>query len=90
MSDLLNSLPITVALVVVVSIAYGGWLWSRFRAGRLDALWSSAGIICFQLMFAFKTADPLLALVATVYHIALVAAVFSASKGVRKTNPFSR
>ena len=84
MDDLVNSLPFTVAAVLVVSVVYGYWLWSRLRIGRYDGLATSAVIICMQFMYAFRTDNLALALVAMMYHIALVVAVFSASKGMSK------
>ena len=84
MAYLLNSLPITVAVVLVVSIVYIGWLWSRLRIGRYDALFCSIGIICMQLIASFNTTNPPLALLATAYHAALVGAVFTVSRSLRK------
>ena len=54
----------TAAVVVIVSVAYAAWLWSRLRVGRYDALCCSIGIICFQLIAAFTNQNPPLALVA--------------------------
>ena len=86
MAEIFNSLPIMVAVVLIVSVAYTAWLWSRLRIGRYDALFCSLGIICFQLLAAFTTKDPPLALIATVYHAALVGAVFTASRSIPKVN----
>ena len=86
MADLFSSLPIMVAVILVVSVAYIAWLWSRLRIGRYDALFCSLGIICFQLIAAFSTQDPPLALIATVYHAALVGGVFTASRSIAKVN----
>jgi hypothetical protein len=72
------------AIILVVSAVYTWWLWSRLRIGRYDALFCSVGIICFQLIAAFTTQNPPLALVATVYHAALVGGVFTASRGLKK------
>jgi hypothetical protein len=80
-----DSLLFEVAAVLVVSALYGYWMWSRFRAGRLDALVSSGLIICFQLLSATGTEYPGLALVATIYHAALVAAICTAAKGISRT-----
>jgi hypothetical protein len=79
-----DSLPFEVAAVLFVSIVYGYWMWSRFRAGRLDALFSSGLIICFQLLSTASTDNPGLALVATIYHAALVGAIYTAAKGVSR------
>ena len=84
MAQLIDSPAIMLAVILVVSAVYTGWLWSRLRIGRYDALFCSVGIICFQLIAAFSTQDPPLALVATVYHAALVGGVFSVSRGLRK------
>jgi hypothetical protein len=84
MPDIFNSLPMQVATVLIVSLIYGFWLWTRLRIGRYDALWCSALITSMQFMSAFRSEDPPLALIATFYHAALVVAVFSASRGLRK------
>jgi hypothetical protein len=73
-----------VAVILLVSAVYTAWLWSRLRIGRYDALFCSVGIICFQLMAAFTTQSPPLALVATVYHAALVGGVFTASRSLKR------
>ncbi len=84
MANVLDSPVVIAVLVVIVSAVYAYWLWSRFRIGRYDALWSSGIIICLQLIYAFRAENPPLALIATAYHAALVAAVFTASKGLAK------
>ncbi|MFL5734850.1 MAG: hypothetical protein ACJ78Q_16965 [Chloroflexia bacterium] len=72
------------AAILVVSAVYTAWLWSRLRIGRYDALFCSVGIICFQLMAAFTTQNPPLALVATAYHAALVGGVYTVSRSLKK------
>lgn len=79
----LDALPVQVVVVLIVSCIYGFWLWTRFRAGRLDALFSSGLIICLQLLSINRTDNPSVALVATVYHAALLVAIYSAAKGIR-------
>ena len=86
MAQLMESPPIMVAIILVVSAVYTGWLWSRLRIGRYDALFCSVGIICFQLIAAFSTQNPPLALVATVYHAALVGGVFTVSRSLKKAD----
>lgn len=76
-----------VAALLVVSSIYARWMWGRFCIGRYDALWSSTAIIGIQLMSAFRTDNPPLALVATFYHIALVVAVYSLCRGLGKAKP---
>jgi hypothetical protein len=84
MPNVMNSLLFEVAAVLVVSAAYGWWLWTRFRVGRYDGLCCSAGIVCMQLISAFQAQNPPLALVATMYHVALVGAVFTASRSLAR------
>jgi hypothetical protein len=84
MSYLLESPPFMVAIILLVSAVYTWWLWSRLRIGRYDAIFCSIGIICFQLMAAFTTQNPPLALVATMYHAALVGGVFTVSRSLKK------
>jgi hypothetical protein len=86
MSQLLESPPIMVAVILLISVVYTGWLWSRLRIGRYDAIFCSIGIICFQLIASFTTQNPPLALVATVYHAALVGGVFTVSRSLKKAS----
>jgi uncharacterized YccA/Bax inhibitor family protein len=86
MSYLLESPPIMVAVIILVSAVYTWWLWSRLRIGRYDALFCSIGIICLQLIAAFSTQNPPLALVATAYHAALVGGVFTVSRSLGKVS----
>lgn len=77
-----ESLPFEVAAVLVVSAVYAFWMWTRFRAGRLDALFSSGLIVCLQLLSVAHTDNPALALIATFYHGALVGAVYTTAKSM--------
>jgi membrane-anchored protein YejM (alkaline phosphatase superfamily) len=86
MSQLMQSPPIMVAVILLVSVVYTAWLWSRLRIGRYDAIFCSVGIICFQLIAAFTTQNTPLALVATMYHAALVGGVFTASRSLKKAD----
>lgn len=78
------TLPIEIALVLLVSGLYGFWIWSRLRVGRYDALFCSVGIIFMQLISTFRADNPAAALFATGYHIALLFAVYSVNKGLQK------
>jgi hypothetical protein len=78
------TLPLEVALVLLVTGLYGFWIWSRLRVGRYDALFCSVGIIFMQLISSFRAQDTWAALAATGYHIALVCAVYSISRGMQK------
>jgi hypothetical protein len=81
MPAILESLPFMAAAVLVVSAVYGFWMWTRFRAGRVDALFSSGLIIGFQLLSVPHSDNVPLALVAAIYHAALVGAVFTFTRG---------
>jgi hypothetical protein len=82
MADGIYRLLLEIGLVILVSAVYAAWIWSRLRIGRYDALTCSVGIILMQLIASFRAENLAMSLAAVVYHIALVAAVFSAHRGL--------
>jgi uncharacterized membrane-anchored protein len=78
------SLPEALVLVLACA-AYATFMWINFRAGKYVMVWSSAGIIMFQMASALGSDNLIAYMAAAGFHAALVATIFTASRKTSRT-----
>ena len=70
----------TIVVGLLACMAYATFLWINFRQGKYVMLWSSAGIILIQSLYAFGSPNIPAALAAAGFHGALVGCIFAMSR----------